>query len=76
MSTDEQEALSRRYGNEVVSFLILRSGNVAVFNSARELCGIVPRGMAALDIIEVQLAWEPPASQESFEPLNLKELDL
>ena len=76
MTVDEQEALSRRYGNEVISFLILRSGNVAVFNSARELCGIVPRGMAPTDIIEVQLAWNPPASPESFEPLNLEELDL
>jgi hypothetical protein len=44
-STDPrvQEALSRKYGNDVVILLPLKRerGTIAVFNSARELCGFV-----------------------------------
>lgn len=40
MTPDEQEALSRKYSDDVIILLPLKSGHVAVFNSARELCGI------------------------------------
>ncbi len=58
MTVDEQEALSRRYENEVVSFLVLRSGNVAVFNSARELCAIIQATNP--NRVEIQESWFPP----------------
>jgi hypothetical protein len=40
MTPDEKEALSRKYGRDVIILLPLRSGKFAVFNSARELCAI------------------------------------
>jgi hypothetical protein len=41
MTPDEQEALSRRFGDDVVILLPLLSGQVAIFNAARKLCGFV-----------------------------------
>lgn len=38
---DVQEALSRRYGNDIIMLLPLKSGKVAVFNCARELCAVI-----------------------------------
>jgi len=79
LTVDEQEALSRRYSNDMVSFLVLRSGNVAVFNSARELCGVVeaPRyGGEPLINANVRAVWFPPNASKEFVPLNLEELDL
>jgi hypothetical protein len=37
LSKDKQEALSRKYSNDVVIMLPLSSGNIAIFNNAREL---------------------------------------
>lgn len=37
---DIQEALSLRYSDQVVILLRLRSGNFAVYNNMRELCGV------------------------------------
>ena len=42
MTSDEQEAESRKYGPGIRHMLRLRSGNVAVFNDSRTLLGIVP----------------------------------
>jgi hypothetical protein len=55
VTPDEQESLSRKYGNEVVLILPLSSGNIAVFNNARELCGIVENIKDVLD------NWYPPS---------------
>jgi hypothetical protein len=55
MTQDEQEALSKKYGNDVVIMLPLKSGNIAVFNNARELCTIVE------DIRDVFDNWYPPS---------------
>ena len=41
MTKDEQEALSRLYSDDVIRLLPLSSGAIAVFNNARELCGII-----------------------------------
>jgi hypothetical protein len=41
MTSDEQEALSRKYGNDMIMLLPLKSGRIAVFNAERTLCGIV-----------------------------------
>lgn len=41
MTRDEQEALSRAHSDDVIRILKLKSGKLAVFNNARELCGIV-----------------------------------
>jgi len=79
LTTDEQEALSQRYGNDIILVLPLRSGNVAVFNSARDLCGIVetPRyGGEPLINASVYSTWFPPNEPKTFTPLNLEELDL
>ncbi len=73
MTTEEQEALSGRYGNDIILVLPLRSGNVAVFNSARELCGIVeaPRyGGEPLINANVHAVWFPPAGQKPLDPLT------
>lgn len=40
MSADEMEARSRKYSNDVVMLLILKNGNIAVFDAARELQSI------------------------------------
>lgn len=38
---DIQEALSLRYSDNAIVVLQLRSGNFAIFNNTRELCGVV-----------------------------------
>lgn len=57
MSPDEQEALSRKYSDDVIILLPLGSGQVAVFNAARKLCGfVVPDNL----VIEAWHVWERP----------------
>ena len=68
MTADEQEALSKKYGNGVIILLPLSSGNVAVFNSARELCGIVDRKQNSDSLRHMQALWFPPKKQEEKEP--------
>jgi hypothetical protein len=41
METDEQEALSRKYGNDALIVLRLKSGRLAVFDNSRQLRTIV-----------------------------------
>ena len=40
MNSEEMEALSRKYSNDVVMLLVLSTGSIAVFNAARELQSI------------------------------------
>ena len=70
MTADEQEALSKRYGNEIIILLPLSSGNVAVFNSARELCGIIKH---------IDHRWIPssiPFPPECWFPPKTKEVNI
>ena len=60
MTQDEQEALSKKYGTEVVMLLPLKSGKIAIFNSARELCGIIDGER----INTWNTTWHPPTSRE------------
>jgi hypothetical protein len=89
MTTDEQEALSRRFGNEVIIILALRSTNWAIFNSARELCAIVQAGAVQEAAIAVAAqaalrgfdyghspALETLEAQREQNMINLEELGL
>lgn len=73
MTKDEQEAMSRLYSDDVIRLLPLKSGAVAVFNNARDLCGILhPREIpSALEAIKE--LWYPPkkAPDVSLEELGL-----
>lgn len=79
MTQDEQEALSRAHGRDVIVVLPLKSGNIAVYNAKRELCGILesptwyPPGEA---IARIQLMWSPPTYQSAKPEVNLEELGL
>lgn len=76
MTHDEQEALSRAHSNDMIYILLLRSGNVAVFNRARELCGIIETPATLGDMRAV---WFPPASppaQRSRPTPTLEDLGL
>lgn len=68
MTADEQEALSRCYGNDIILILPLTSGRIAVFNNARKLCGIVER------VEDAPAAWRAPAKPQRG--VDLKELGL
>jgi hypothetical protein len=41
MSSDEQEARSRKYSNDVFIFLRLKSGKIAIFDNTRDLIDII-----------------------------------
>jgi hypothetical protein len=84
---DVQEALSRRYSDDIIMLLPLsqREGGpsaqrIAVFNNARELCAILPYGDAqgAHNIYRYLSAWHPPAAAPTLTkpPVDLEELDL
>lgn len=58
---DIQEALSLRYSDQVVILLRLRSGNFAVYNNMRELCGVAPAYHGITDREEQAFnEWPPP----------------
>lgn len=73
MSPDEQEALSRRYGDEVIMLLPLRSGRLAIFNNARELCGFVALEGEMMDAL--RFTWRAPKKAER-KSVDLEELGL
>jgi hypothetical protein len=84
---DVQEALSRRYSDDIIMLLPLRSGAVAVFNAARELCGFSKFHEMTykekyhyhfVDWILVKACWHPPAAAPTLTkpPVDLEELDL
>jgi hypothetical protein len=85
---DEREALSRRYGNDTLIILRIRSGQWAIFNNERQILDIVP-----IEHLATQLAIHATTNElrkipmpgtfafEGFEeppkgPINLDELDL
>ena len=79
MTPDEQEALSRLYSDDVIRLLPLKSGAVAVFNNARDLCGIIPApdgqlyGNRDTPLFEIVRTWYPPKRAPAP---DLKELGL
>ena len=71
--TETQDALSRRYGNDSVIFLLLRSGRTAVFNRAFELQGVVE----GLDLPKVQpprALWFGSAATQAISPARNKKM--
>lgn len=78
MIKDEQEALSRKYSNDVIILLRLSSGNLAVFNNARELTGITTDRdiVNAFNLIECQL-WRASKTALPNDPTALiEQIDL
>lgn len=76
MTKDEQEALSRAHSDDVIRLLPLSSGAIAVFNNARELCGIVDLEEDVEDTDDwerILRVWFPPAKPPA---VDLKELGL
>ena len=67
MTTDEQEARSRLYGNSIVILVPLSSGTVACFNNSGTLCGIAPTAQEAF------LLWRPVVTVKTATP-TLEEL--
>lgn len=76
MTPDQQEALSRAHGRDVIVVLPLRSGNLAIYNAKRELCGILAEWNTA-GLALIYSIWFPPSpfSGEAH-PIDLKELGL
>lgn len=72
MTRDEQEALSRNYSSDMIQLLPLKSGNIAVFNRAGELCGIIDPTTNVWERAEA--LWKPPAKAKP--KLDLEELGL
>lgn len=70
MSPDEQEARWRRYSNDVIKLLPLKSGRIAVFNRGGDLCGIY-FGDRISELMEL---WYPPAKREARPNPTLEEL--
>lgn len=78
MTRDEQEAGSRRYGNDVIILLPLESGNVAVLNCCREVCGIVnPAEWAGEHLLALLTeTWHPSPIHNRPKTISLEELGL
>lgn len=62
MTPDEQEALSRKYSDDVILLLPLKSGSWAVLNNARELCGFLNEEELFTDMLQDRLngVWHRP----------------
>ena len=77
MTPDEQEALSRLYSDDVIRLLPLKSGALAIFNNARDLCGIIhdlkEYDDCGLVIKAIMSTWYPPKRAPAP---DLKELGL
>lgn len=82
MTPDEQEALSRRYSNDIIILLPLKSGNIAVFNNeSRKLCGIIEDYDAFFSSpstwTAIKDAWSKPVEIKSISRnIDLEELGL
>jgi hypothetical protein len=85
MSPDEQEARWRKYSDDRIILLPLKSGRIAVFNNAAEFCGIVePKqeasdeyGFFTLDTFdECKAIWRRPGKREAKPRPTLEELGL
>lgn len=64
---DIQESLSLRYSDRIVVVLQLRSGNYAIYNNLRELCGVVE----SLDRWP-PVVWRAPRLAEAAKPVAPK----
>jgi hypothetical protein len=79
---DVQEALSRRYSDDIIMLLPLRSGAIAIFNSARELCGFQEQLVYDEEGFwtdgGITDKWHPPTAAPTLTkpPVDLEELDL
>jgi len=73
VAKDEQEALSRLYSDDVIRLLPLSSGAIAVFNNARELCGIIHPHEIPSAIQAIKEVWYPPKKPQlpTLEELGL-----
>jgi hypothetical protein len=71
---DVQEALSRRYSDDIALVLPLKSHKLAIFNNARDLCGII----TISELFKIWEVWHPPAAAPTLTkpPVDLEELDL
>jgi hypothetical protein len=73
MSPDEQEARWRKYSDDRIILLPLKSGNIAVFNNAAEFCGITQHSHLLND---VRAIWRRPGKREAKPRPTLEELGL
>jgi hypothetical protein len=74
MSPDEQEARWRKYSDDRIILLPLKSGKIAVFNNAAELCGIEePHYGQPKDLFP---CWRRPGKAEAKPRPTLEELGL
>jgi hypothetical protein len=71
---DVQEALSRRYSDDIALILPLKSCKLAIFNNARELCGIITKS----ELFKIWEVWYPPkpAPTAAKPSVNLEDLEL
>jgi len=78
MTVDEQEALSRKYSDDVILLLPLENGRIAVLNNARELCGYLNVTLPFRQILWRRLAdvWHPPVKPTARPIIDLNELGL
>jgi hypothetical protein len=67
MTSDEQEAQSRKYSDDVVILLPLSSGKVAVFNNARQLERIVDPPVTDLSV-SITHRVTTPTRRPTFNP--------
>jgi hypothetical protein len=72
---DTQEALSRRYGDSIIILLPLKSGNVAVFDASRQLCGFFQPDENSLWWPAIQEMWHPPEKNWNTEHVTPKKVD-
>lgn len=79
MHSEEMEALSRKYTNDVVMLLKLSTGSIAVFNAARELQSICRADDLRIHVEAVQpVAVRVPERFHAPLPpeINLDEIEL
>lgn len=75
ITPDQQEALSLKYSNQLLLLLPLSSGNIAVFNSARQLTGIIPVNTFWSDLQYIRQFWKPPTIHLSLSTLTQKSVN-
>lgn len=80
MDADEQEALSRKYSDDVILLLPLKDNeHVAVFNNARELCGFIELwtgGPELSDWEKIMMVWRAPTKPAARPVIDLNDLGL
>jgi hypothetical protein len=78
MSPDEQEARWRKYSDDRIILLPLKSGAVAIFNNAAEFCDIMylddPTVRGCME--DIIAHWRRPSKREAKPRPTLEELGL